>query len=599
MMDKREQHRRHAAESRKAANDTTFNHIYQPQYGSESDSITREFEKQIQDLHFVKCDICKSVSLYLNIKQQDENGNNICTECFKSKLMTKPESDRGLPVWIDDNQDIHYELPLELTVLTEGEKLLIQQVSAYIPLHHLKFGQIGAKGHSCAFPQYVQDICDILPRLPSDVTLLKVLRNYKNKDQTISTKSFKIRRYVVLAALHWLKNHNREYNNITIKESNLDWMKSDEEELPASTTLYEDCDEEEDMGPSPIQVNTVENDNGVEHAYGFVSQTMNNSPKQKDKDVTNTIHDAIWKSGKEATVQFPYVVPDPIDEYDDSIKIFCKAFPWLFPGGRGDFNEFNDQKITLTNWIKRLLQYQDGRFAKDRMWCFYVYDFMIRHKNMTNGAYFVDGFFENGPETLEDLQREIIKGNTSWVDHITYYSNKIVGSTGYWRSKKAEVFSWINHHVEQKHGPPTLFITLSCAEYFWPDVKRLIKERFAIMKQDLPDLDKNYVQIVNDYTIIIQELFQKRVQIWFDTIGKVIFKILYHWGRFEFSLARGQIHIHFLAICEKLSIFEELYKATKNKYRQADLLQKWVEDTFRMTASLPCNRLNTQGKNWT
>jgi hypothetical protein len=70
------------------------------------------------------------------VKQQDEIGNNICTECFNSKLMNKPESDRGLPVWIDDNQDMHYELPLELTVLTEGEKLLIQQVSAYIPLHH-------------------------------------------------------------------------------------------------------------------------------------------------------------------------------------------------------------------------------------------------------------------------------------------------------------------------------------------------------------------------------------------------------------------------------------------------------------------------------
>jgi hypothetical protein len=32
------------------------------------------------------------------------------------------------------------------------------------------------------------------------------------------------------------------------------------------------------MGHSPIQVNTVKKDNGVEHAYEFVSQTVNNIP---------------------------------------------------------------------------------------------------------------------------------------------------------------------------------------------------------------------------------------------------------------------------------------------------------------------------------
>jgi hypothetical protein len=48
--------------------------------------------------------------------------------------MDKPELDQGLPIWIDDNHNIHYELPHGLIILTEGEKLLIQQVSAYIPL---------------------------------------------------------------------------------------------------------------------------------------------------------------------------------------------------------------------------------------------------------------------------------------------------------------------------------------------------------------------------------------------------------------------------------------------------------------------------------
>jgi hypothetical protein len=104
--------------SRKEMDDTTFDHIYQPQHGSDNDSITREFEKQMKDIQFVTCDICKSVNLHLNIKQQDGDGNNICTECFNNQHINKPELDRGLPVWMNDNQNIHYELPPELTILT-------------------------------------------------------------------------------------------------------------------------------------------------------------------------------------------------------------------------------------------------------------------------------------------------------------------------------------------------------------------------------------------------------------------------------------------------------------------------------------------------
>ena len=91
-----------------------------------------------------------------------------------------------------------------------------------------------------------------------------------------------------------------------------------------------------------------------------------------------------------------------------------------------------------------------------------------------NGRFFVDGFFKDGPKTLEQLQAEIADENTQWHDRLCYYSHQVSGSAGYWRAKRSEVYSWINHHIELKHGPPNFFITLSCAEYMWPDIKRLI-----------------------------------------------------------------------------------------------------------------------------
>src|SRR5687767_15618654 len=144
------------------------------------------------------------------------------------------------------------------------------------------------------------------------------------------------------------------------------------------------------------------------------------------------------------------------------------------------------KKINVSDWARSMLYYKDGRFAKDRIWCFFVLDFATRKKNRMSGGFFVDGFFNDGPKTLGELQSEIANGNIQWLERLCYYSHQVYGSPGYWRSKRAEVYTWINHHIEAEHGPPNFFITLSCAEYMWPDIKRLINEQLIIAGLDIP-----------------------------------------------------------------------------------------------------------------
>ena len=147
-------------------------------------------------------------------------------------------------------------------------------------------------------------------------------------------------------------------------------------------------------------------------------------------------------------------------------------------------------------------------------------------KNTESGSYFVSDFNGKGPQSLEDLQELIKNNSTDWIDKIQYFSRKIKGSPGYWRFKRSEVYSWINHHVAQKNGPPSLFMTFSCAEYFWEDIKRLLRERFQSIGRRAPlhGNDSN-VQVINDYTLVVQEYFQKRLKFWLQTVGKQIFKI--------------------------------------------------------------------------
>ena len=137
-------------------------------------------------------------------------------------------------------------------------------------------------------------------------------------------------------------------------------------------------------------------------------------------------------------------------------------------------------KSALQNGAKRLMLYKDGRFAKHKMFPFYVYNMIVRHRNKATSNFFVNGFGTNGISSVSELQERIAKGDTNVVSKISYISKSIVGSDGYYRQKKAELNSWIAHHIDCGNGPPNFFFTLSCAEYYWPDLIRLVNERIGI-----------------------------------------------------------------------------------------------------------------------
>ena len=220
----------------------------------QTDKIIRSFDREMSSLSHNYCSSCRRVSLNLSI---DDN-SGFCTDCLDSTY--REGIKRHLPVWQDENDNTHYELPQELVGLREAEKLLISQYATYIPLEHLRKGQFGCSGHVCCFPQDIQGICKTLPRLPSDVQTIRIVKHFKQKDEDYRTKTFTVRRAKVLGALRWLKQYNPYYKEIEIAESNLEWMSGrDEAELPNTQSTYTELNEEEldqsdDKGPSPQQV---------------------------------------------------------------------------------------------------------------------------------------------------------------------------------------------------------------------------------------------------------------------------------------------------------------------------------------------------------
>jgi len=137
------------------------------------------------------------------------------------------------------------------------------------------------------------------------------------------------------------------------------------------------------------------------------------------------------------------------------------------------------------------------------------------------------------------------------------------------------------------NGPPNFFITLSCAEYHWPDIIHLVKDRMTIAENkqfdDSCNLD-NIVQIMNDYSVVVQEYFQKRVEIWLETVGKQVLGIQHYWLCYEFAPSRGQIHAHLLAISNDKFIQYEMHQNKHDKSKQAHILATWASKKCGLTA---------------
>jgi hypothetical protein len=94
---------------------------------------------------------------------------------------------------------------------------------------------------------------------------------------------------------------------------------------------------------------------------------------------------------------------------------------------------------------------------------------------------------------------------------------------------------------------------------------------------------------LDEYSIVIQEFFQKRVEIWLETVGHSVFDIKHYWLRYEFAPSRGQIHAHLLAICGYYSVNVAMHRLKGNKEAQAKFLQSWSKKAYSYTAEVKQN----------
>jgi len=203
------------------------------------------FESRMFNTKSSYCTCCKRRRLGLVV-----GVDGLCKFCMKERdgFHLYSEDNKALPVWYDKKGRPHYDIPAALKELTLAEQMLIQRISPYIPVIHIKNGTLGSRGHTVSFIQDITGICKEFPRLPEDVVMVKITRTQVTPAGENISRTFTVRRDKILRALSWLKAHNPLYADIDIKPENLDWMEGNNEaDLPViSMESMETEDEDPD-----------------------------------------------------------------------------------------------------------------------------------------------------------------------------------------------------------------------------------------------------------------------------------------------------------------------------------------------------------------
>ncbi|KAK3932375.1 ATP-dependent DNA helicase [Frankliniella fusca] len=515
---------------------------------SDLDIIQNDFDMYQKSLQFYECHMCKKKQIY-------------------SVFDKKPCKDCHLFTLANDLDPL--EVPEELDGLTFVEQQLIARIHPVVSLYKVKNVQYKYTGQIINFPQHVQELCDVLPHKVEDLTGVLAIR-CKNSG---GYRDFYIRKNKVLNALIWLKDNNPFYEDISISYDRVNSLPIDdsvysvvrgydEEDDGDSTELkdgefscYIDDDEEKLDNVDPISYKNIPD-------LSYVSQ----------KDQLNVDGNVLL---------WPSIGKVPINEFS-SPGYITMSFPHLFCYGTCDYSNLKKNKISLIKYVEHLMLYKDGRFAKDPRFRFFLLNSVMRWQALKLGNIFVkqNSFFNK--MTVFQL-KEYLKRNPGHLKEILFYSRRIKSTKAYWRSRCSELEDMV-----KQIGPPTIFFTLSSADYHWRELYRLLG------CDESSEVDYNLKsKLLCDNPLIVTTFFKDRIQYFLKKSFYDYFDVVDFWYRTEFQ-SRGSSHVHGVAWLKNAPDIRNL-NSEQDKEEALNYFSKLIscqnpDLSFRPNLIHPCSR---------
>lgn len=546
---------------------------------NQSEDLIRKFETKMKKLDFATCNICLR-----SLESSSISGNN-CATCRR----TDP---RNLLFTAANSMDLG-EVPPELQGLTMVEQILIARVNPVVSVFRIRGQQRAYSGHVMNF---VQRIGDFAIRLPHDIGGLSAIL-LLNRNTPNGVAQFRVRSRNVRNALIWLKHHNQYYSDIIIDE-------------PALRALPEDGDVGPRLPNALLDDEAVENQEGPDavpdqaHANIIDLSCYPNIPAlDADAVIQRNIRRRLELNrpvrGEIDIGDWPEVDRDPLNEFT-SEGIICQAFPALFPLGIGDLNAPRIHKITAHKYFKYLMNYHDGRFANDERFPYFAYNSLARWDALNCGNVFIrQNELQN--KSVQDILEMANNPDKDIAANIMYYGQNLRGTRSYWKQRSNELLQMC-----RQLGTPTIFFTLSAADYHWPDLFRILRPRMDRALQARLDSDNlslaERAAIMHDNPSTVAWFFERRCNIFIKDFMMKQFKIIDYWFRFEWQ-HRGSPHIHGLLWLQDAPDVDDIDSLDEEERQQiVDYFDQFIAATIgqRFIVALenhPCKKRYTDLSN--
>ncbi|CAG9773736.1 unnamed protein product [Ceutorhynchus assimilis] len=207
-----------------------------------------------------------------------------------------------------------------------------------------------------------------------------------------------------------------------------------------------------------------------------------------------------------------------------------EEFSWffLFPYGINGLNEARPVKITPLDYFQFRILGQDSRFQRN--------DYLFYALSMYE--------YYRLKSTIAACCKKV-KCQDGKVEDVHLYLRNLRGSSAYWKTALNELLAQI-----RCLGPPTYFLTFSCNDVNWPDMRKALLIADG-RPNDNPD-DLNLIQaqrLIENYPAIVSRHFMIRVNALMrflrsdnEVLGGPLKDF---WWRIEFQ-NRGSPHLHML-----------------------------------------------------
>ena len=428
---------------------------------------------------------------------------------------------------------------LHLKGLSQVEEMLISPVIPLMSFYRLPRGQYGYSGHVINLPQDIPLFVSSLPRQPSDLDIVIIRKEGSGSNH----RDFCVRRSKILAALQWLVTNNAYFSNITIDHTNLSALPENDHLANIPTISVDEPD---------LCTNAME-----DQGYSGFSRTFVPSVHP-----TMTEEESIRQSLQSAAVTVTWSTrgQTPLNEFQCEGYFSC-AFPTLFPTGAAEFLAPRLNNVTLGNYFKHLMLYDDGRFGKHSRFRYFALNTEMRWRAIQSGRVYVRKNPEDGQLTTEDLQGMVGDEGECFSQRVLRFAASLRGTRQYWMQQRPRLIAMVD-----TLGIPTIFFTHSAADLHWPELIQLI---------DPHNTGRNDALIENPG--LADWFFYHRVHKFVELFYVDILGASDYWYHFEWQ-HRGSPHIHGVAwLCNAPNVEHALQDDdASSKHRLFDFIDSLV-----------------------